>query len=390
MKFELNQNLASLLQGVFYISLVVLVLSLTWNSGWTVAGDPYSLGPYLPWLQLVFPLAGLGLWGLFFSQWALGELRQIHITRWFYLLIFVSLLMLNVIFSVQPESSLGFLSIWLTASLALSLSLEKIYNTIWFWQLYAAGVLIAFVAWWLNPAFIQPDLLALSFLFGLLHVWQQSLNQLLKVVLLALLVLSVTFVLNVPVGIQALVLLGAIFMLSGEYQQYRRKKFFIWAVMMALLVALIGYIVLPALSFKTFFAGLDLGSSFSIFTGVGIGQLEWAQYQNAGVFVPPNEVVSKVSLLGRWWYETGLLMLVLLPSLWLLMLGHGQNFKFRTLLFWGTVFLAPSLWLTPGGIILGAFWFFNRSSWKPANQLSVERDSVSLPRRSNRRGITPR
>lgn len=390
MKFELNQSVASLLRGVFYTSLVALVLSLTWNSGWAVSGDPYALGPYLSWLQLIFPLAGLGLWGLFFSQWALGELRQIHITRWFYLLIFISLLMVNVLFSVQPENSLGFLSIWLTASLALSVSLEKIYQAKWFWQLYTAGILIGFVAWWLNPAFIHPDLLALSFLFGLLHVWQQPLNQWLKILLLGFLVSSVVFVLEVGVGLEALVLIAAVFMLLGDYKLYRRKQFLIWGGLMISLIGLIGYTIVPALNLKTFFTGLDLGSSFSVFTGVGIGQLEWAQYLATGTFVPPNSIVTDVSLLGRWWYETGLLMIVLLPSLWLLMLGHGQNFKFRSLLFWGTVLLAPSLWLSPGGIILGAFWFFNRSSWRPSNQLPVPDDSTSRPRRSSRRGPTPR
>ncbi len=391
MKLELNQSLASLLQGVFYISLVVLVLSLTWNSGWTVSGDPYALGPYLPWLQLVFPLAGLGLWGLFFSQWALGQLRQIHITRWFYLLIFVSLLMVNVIFSVQPENSLGFLSIWLTASLALSLSLEKIYQTKTFWQLYSAGILIGFLFWWLNPAFIHPDLLALSFLFGLLHVWQQPLNPLLKILLLGLLVSSVVFVLAVGVGLglKVLVLGAAVFMLLGEYKLYRRKQPLLWVGLMISLIALIGYTVLPALSLKTVFTTLDLGASFSIFTGVGIGQLEWMQYIATDTFVPPDLIVTDVSLLGRWWYETGLLMIVLLPSLWLLMLGHGQNFKLRSLLFWGTVLLAPTLWLTPGGIILGTFWFFNRSSWQPSNQLPVPDDSTSRPRRLSRRGVMP-
>ena len=390
MKFELNQGLVSLLRGIFYISLVVLVLSLTWNSGWTVSGDPYSLGPYLPWLQLIFPLAGLGLWGLFFSQWALGQLRQIHITRWFYLLVFVSLLMVNVIFSVQPENSLGFLSIWLTASLALSVSLEKIYQTSWFWKLYAASILIGFTAWALNPALIYPDLLALSFLFGLLHAWQQPLNSLLKLGLLGGLVISVVFVLTVGVGLKALVLIAAVFMLLGDYTLYRRRQFLIWLGLMASLIGLIGYAVLPALSLKTFFTSLDLGSSFSMFTGVGIGQLEWTQHIATDTFVPPNLIVTDVSLLGRWWYETGLLMIVLLPSLWLLMLGHGQNFKFRSLLFWGTVLLAPSLWLTPGGIILGAFWFFNRSSWQLSNQLSAPNDSTSRPRRPSRRGPTLR
>ena len=390
MKFEFTHRLAEVLRAVFYASLVVLVLSLTWNTGWTVSGDPYALGPYLPWLELVFPLAGLGLWGLFFSQWALGELRQIHITRWFYLLIFVSFFMVNVLFSVQPENSLGFLSIWLTASLALSVSLEKIYDRSWFWQLYIASIGIAFVAWWFHPPLISPDLLALSFLFLVLHLWQQTLPQLLKIGLLTALVLMVVFWLPVGVGLKTLVLLAGALLLLKDYKLYRRKQFWLWAMLMTSLLGLIGFSVLPNITLKTVFSGLDLGANFSIFTGVGIGQLEWAQFQSTQVFVPPNTIISDVSLLGRWWYETGLLMLVLLPSLWLLMLGHGQNFKFRTFLFWGTVILAPSLWLTPGGIILGAFWFFNRSSWRPATQLSAARDANPLPQPSSRRGLAPR
>jgi len=376
------------LKVVFYVSLVFLVISFSWNAGWNVVGDPYSLGPFLPWLELVFPFSGLALWGLFFSQWALGELRRIHVTRWFYLLVFVSVLMLNVLFSVHPESSLGYLSIWLTASLALSLQLEREFKQRWVWYAYAAGITLSFVSWYLYPPFINVDLLLMSTFLGGLHVWQQS-NHLWVKLALIILTLGGGAVLGISLGLKWLLVLAWLFLLWKDYRLYRRKLFWLWGLVVAGIITFIGLDLIPNLNLylKTLSATPYLGDLFSWWHGVGIGQFEWAQFQAQTNFQSPSSVVTNTPLLSRWWFEAGGLMGVLIPTLWLLTLGHGQNFQYRTLLFWGIVVLAPNLWLSPGGIILGAFWFFNRQSWKSAKQSSVE-DSPKLSRHEvKRRGL---
>ena len=383
-----NQAIVILLKTIFYASLGLLVISFSWNAGWNVVGDPYALGPFLPWLELVFPLSGLALWGLFFTQWALGELRPIHISRWFYLLLFVSVLMVNVIFSTQAQSSLGYLSLWMTASLALSLQLEREFKLPWVWYAYAAGIVLSLVAWWLFPPFVNVDLLVMSAFLAALHAWQQAIKLWLKILIIGL-TLGGGVYLSASLGLAWLMALAWLFLMWKDYRLYRRKWFWLWGMVFGGIVLFIALNLVPNLKSTI---GYDLTKPylegfFVWWHGVGIGQFEWAQFQAQTSFQTPKNIITQAPLLMRWWYETGVLMFVLIPCLWLLTLGHGQNFKYRTLLFWAIVLLTPSLWLSPGGIVLGAFWFFNRQSWKAANQLPAAGSPINPRRKARRRGL---
>lgn len=362
-------TLSSLLRFSYYAALGLLVLSWCWNTGWVAAGDAYQLGPYLPWLELVFPLAGAGLWAAFFAQWALGDLRPIHMTRWFYLLLFASLLMLNVLFSVNAEGSLGWLSIWLTGSLALSLRAKELFAHRYFWGWYAAAIGLNLGLYQVYPSFIQPDLLMFGVWFAALHWWQRDADWRLRLAL-TWSVSVLAYVLDVSLGLQFLVALGWLMLWGIEYKNYRRKSLGPWYAALTSVGFLIGWYLLPAVDWSLSWSlpTVNLGTQASVLHGVGWGQLEWAQYLAQTHFVSPQNIVTDLWAGSRWWYEMGGLLLLWIPILWLLTVGHEQqNVGFRTFVFWGVVILAPGLWLNPGGILLGCFWFFNRQSWTQPN-----------------------
>lgn len=366
MPHSLKTLITQALHGIFYLSLALFLLSINWNTGWNIVGDPYSLGPYLPWLELIFPLSGLGLWGLFFAQWALGELRPIHLSRWFYLLLFVSLLMVNVLFSTNPESSLGWLSIWLSGSLVLSLQVKAVFQHKFFWIYYVTALGLSLMLWHLYPQFVNSELLVFSAWLAALHGWKQNMNGLWRYALtFGTCVLG--WYLAVSLGLQLLIALMWIGLWWKEYRPYRRKSLKPWYGALASLGLFLGLVLLPEahVSSAWLLPRDTLGASFIWWHGVGWGQLEWAQYVAQTTFQSGSDIVSHLNLGMRWWYEAGALTFVLLPSLWLLTVGHAQSLKFRTVLFWSIMVLAPSLWFSPGGVLLGCFWFFNRSSWQP-------------------------
>lgn len=371
-----------ILKGVFKAGLVFFVMTITWNTGWHMEGDAYALGPYLAWLALVFPLAGLGLWGAFFAQWALGQLRSIHVSRWFYLLLFSGLLMVSVLFSVQSESSLGYLSLWLTASLMLSVPLGTVFNQTWFWRLYAVSMLFSVVLWWCAPAFVNEKLLVLMLWFSGLYYWQQKGAQL-KAVLLGLTVLLTPLLFSNLGNLPWLLWFSFLFLWLKSYSLYRRKNMWMWGVVLAGLVSYLGW----GLNFNwlSLWPRLNLSEAFlqlhSWWHGVGLGQFEWAQFQATTHFFQPENIVSTLPVWQRWWYENGLLTLPLLLSLWWLSLGQNKKGGLVTLLFWGTVIFTTELWSTPNGILLAAFWFFSREPWQ-TNQESELRTPKTLKKRA--------
>lgn len=357
------------LKHLFQGGLLFFVITITWSAGWHMEGDAYALGPYLPWLELVFPLAGLGLWGAFFSQWALGQLRPMHVSRWFYLLLFSGLLMVSVLFSVQPESSLGYLSLWLTASLMLSVPLKTVFEKPWFWRLYAASMFFGCGLWVYAPTLINEKILVLTLWFSVLYYWQQQGGNL-KAVLLGFIVLITPLFFTQLGDLPWLLWFSFLYLWFKNYSLYRRKNIWLWSFV---LVGLISY-VWWGLSFNLFslWPSLRLSEAFlqmhSWWHGVGLGQFEWAQFKATTRFVQPENIVSVLPVWQRWWYENGLLTLPLLLSLWLLSLGQNKKGVFVTLLFWGTVIFTTELWSTPNGILLAAFWFFSRETWQ-TNQL---------------------
>lgn len=380
LKETFHSYLALPFKAFFYISLTLLVVSFSWNTGWNIVGDPFALGPYSPWLELIFPLSGLALWCVFFSQWVLGNLRSIHVTRWFYLLLFISGLMLNVLYSTQPESSLGYLSLWLTASLALSMQLEREFSQVWFWTVYLLGIVLSLILWLSFPAFINSDLLMMSAFFAALQAQQKTSRILFKLGLIVS-TLALGFILQSTLGVQFFMVLTWLFLLWQDFNLYRRKLQWVWGLIVLGILAFTMVELVPHLSLEisAYYPKPILGSYFSWWHGVGIGQFEWAQFQAQTEFASPKSILTHVPLLSRWWYETGIFMLVLMPCLWLLTLGQEQNFRYRTRLFWGSILLASNLWLSPGGIILGAFWFFNRQSLKRcSSQLPAESGATSI------------
>jgi hypothetical protein len=382
MKNWIQPIIVKALNVIFYSSIVLFLLSAPWNTGWHMVGDAYSLGPYLPWLELIFPLSGLGLWGAFFSQWALGRLRPIHISRWFYLLLFSALLMVSVLFSLQPDSSLGSLSIWLSASLALSLQLKSVLEAFWFWGVYGIAIILNFIIWYFYAPFINAELLIVMAWFGALHQWQQKVSQGRKFMLASLILTLVTLLPLTP-GVEWLIWGSFLILWLAEFPLYRRKNTWLWAgvLMLLLLYAIMvlvksGPLINGESSLIVSFNGL-----FSWWHGVGLGQFEWAQFQAQSLFLSPLEIVNQLPLWLRWWYENGILTIALLPSLWLLTLAQKESFKFRFLLFWGTILLVPQLWVSAGGIFIASFWFFNHHSWEPANQLhEADSPNVLTPR----------
>ncbi len=385
MTLKAQQLTTKCLKTIFVFSLGFFVLTLPWNTGWHMVGDAYALGPYLPWLELVFPLAGLGLWGLFFSQWALGQLRAIHISRWFYLLLFAALLMVSVLMSVHPDSSLGFLSLWLSASLALSLQLKAVFNSAWFWRGYTASLIFSLALWHAFPPFINLELWGLMLGFAVLHWYRLTDNLWCKLALIMGLCASVLY-LPVTAALMVFSVLVALGLWLSDYWLLRRKSLWLWGLVLVGLLGGMLYQVAPALmmfeivSYQTNFK--NVGNALH---GVGLGQFEWAQFVNQIVFENPQHIKHAPSFLGRWWYENGVLMGPLLICLWLLTLGKDQNVKLRSLIFVGTVLCASQLWTTPSGIMLGAFWFFSREAWPLTNPLSADRTANAPIKRSNRR-----
>ena len=369
MKGDVKTLIETALNWAFYGWLLFFTLTASWTIGWHMVGDAYALGPYLPWLELVFPLSGLGLWGAFFAQWALGELRNIHITRWFYLLLFTALLMVSVLFSVHPESSLGYLSLWLSATLVLSLQLEKLFSYKWFWYTYGALGALNLLLYFFNPVLIDPNLLLAVWFFPWLWLWR--LKPASKQATLAAVALF-SLALYLPIEASFLWLLWASFVLlwGQQYRNFRRRKLWVWGAGVLGLFAL-GIWQLDWQdwdSWLNYRLSADFYAATSIWHGVGLGQFEWAQFSAQSVFNNPEGIVSEVPFWTRWWYEHGLLMIPMVVSLWLITLGHGKNFQFRTVLFWSTLLFIPALWTSAAGILLAAFWFFNRSAWEPSSQ----------------------
>jgi hypothetical protein len=379
--------LEKVLRLVFVTSILWFVLTVSWQTGWHMVGDAYALGPYLPWLELVFPVAGLGLWGAFFAQWALGELRSIHISRWFYLMFFCALLMVSVLFSVRPESSLGFVSVWLTASLMLSLQLNALIRERWFWRLYTLFMTFNLVLWFFYPNFIKLEWWLVMLWFPILWWWHTAPIKF-SHLCLAWGVLALTTLLAVAESLNWFIWLSFFGYWFSLYGALRRKQMWLWGL--GLVSFSLYAVFFLGFSFLSLLLNLDLSDQFqglnNFFVGAGLGQFEWAQFQAQNEFVNPHSFVTAVPLWIRWWYEQGLLMIPMVLTLWLLSIGHNRSLKLRSALFWGTVFLAPTLWATPGGIFVGAWWFFNRGVWERANQLPAARTATPAVKPVDPRG----
>lgn len=348
---------------LFYLGLAWFLLTLGWHTGWTMFGDPYALGPYRPWLSVSLPIATLGLWTAFFSAWALGALRRIHLSRWFYLLLLSALLMVNVLFSVQSEASLAVLSLYLSAWLWLSVSFQRLQANLYFWGWYGACVGLNLGLYLIYPPLVDPLILGLMAWLGALHAWWQWSGGLPRS-FLSLATLGLVMSLRLDPAVIVLVAVSWIWLWATEYQAYRRKNFAAFAGVLVGLGLMLGVWWSQqnlAWSWQTL---KPLGASFDLLTGVGLGQLGWAQYLAQNDFTTLTNINPNIWGLRIWWYELGLLNLLWWPALWLLCLGQSKNFGFRTALFVGIMLLVPTLWLSPSGILLLGFWWFNRGAWE--------------------------
>ena len=295
------------------IGLILFLLTFWLPLGFFLGGDPLFLGVFQPALEVVFPLAGVGIFFVFFGQYIAHRERILSPRAILTVLLFLGYGAVSAIFSFQPETSMLFLILWTTGFLAMGTG-ETCYieGKLKRWVFFAS-VLCGFLVSLIFPQIGVPSaILAIASIWGIVFAFKEQ-----SFAGRPILLLFYAWILF-STGPFALVLFAFLLIFSSKIWLQAvskgKQRRDILLMTFFLLFLIIWGLVTHYFSFSL--SGLWLHSFFSngkdILLGVGEGQFLIASQNFASMVLVPDALHLTPSALLLTLFEKGILGLVLL------------------------------------------------------------------------------
>lgn len=352
--------------GLYLTGIGFALFSATFwlNGGVLLAGDPYVLGPFRYDQALYFPWCGFALLMLFLGryleakQWPSHKLVNASLA-------FLLLLGIMSLFSIDPKGSMIYLLAWALGFLALGASGYFWLRTKFFRRLYAFGLGIGLICFYLRPELVNLDLLAIGLLWLGIITLTSALSD--RSYLYAYLAVFGLVLLQDLSWILVLSLWWGTSVLFLSRRQRRHQSWHERALFGGSLLALgIGWWTgwLQGVSTNVEYWFL-LESFWDYIAGIGPGQYFTALTNTSPYFLTPENITAPTLGITLTFLEQGLLGIVLMLILISLSTRFIQPQKYLPALFILVVWvLSPNLWSTGAGIMLGLLLLCSRPSSK--------------------------
>ena len=147
-------------------------VALFWGTFWLrwgfyITGDATFLGPYIPTLEVIFPMCGVGIFLAFYAMYLGRSARTIPWGNLTFLTVLLAYLALNAVHSLQPMTSLAYLLVWGAGMLILACGGSFLRAQILFPAL-CMGLLVGTLVDILPQNMISNDLLGLGAIWGII------------------------------------------------------------------------------------------------------------------------------------------------------------------------------------------------------------------------------
>ncbi len=343
-------------------SFLIFALLFCFKWGFFIGGDATILGPRIETMEIIFPLFGLGILIAFFSNFLqfFGKKRpMISLKLVLFFCLFLSLLTVLSLFSLQPKTSILFIILWAIASFSFVLPNTFFIQKKWQKLGLFLGVLLGVLTTRFFPEIsVSKDLITAVAIFIAIFFAKEK-NTHLRIVLPIIMAGVIFWGGNFGMIILAILIFWTSKIWGREFRKRGLSPLFLPTIL------LLGATIYAA--FKGNFS-ISLWGDFpfeffktplNFFFGAGQGQFFVILSDFSAEFLRSTNFVLPQSGLFLSFVETGFLG-VLLTTLFIFspqLFGRQKSF-FYSILFLGFWILSPEFFNSGNGILFSSVFLF--------------------------------